>query len=250
MRMFIQLLIVLLVSGACSSSLKEIQYLSSNATFSVNYAKDTDYNLKRGDNVYVQVIGNNPMVANSYNVGVNNLYSQESINLFSHTIDREGKISLPLIGDMKIVDMTIDEAKYLISSRAKELYRTPSVIVKLVNKGVTVLGEVNRPGKYLIYKDNLNVFEALGLAGDLSDYANRKNIKLIREVNGKEKIISIDITNSNIINDECFVIFPNDVLYAPPRNRVYGTKTLSYTGILGTSLSIVSTIISVVLLIQ
>lgn len=250
MKISIKLFIILMLLGSCSSSLKEIQYLSNKKASTVEYVNSNGYNLKIGDNVYVQVIGNNPLVVNNYNRGSNYMYSQESINLFSHTIDKNGNIALPLLGEMHIANMTIDEAKRAINAKAVELYRTPSVIVKLVNKGVTVLGEVNRPGKYQVYKDNLNVFEALGLAGDLSDYGNRKNIKLIRKVNGKEKIINIDLTDTNIVTSEYYTIFPNDVLYVSPRNRVYGTKTLSFTGILGTSLSLISTVASVILLVR
>lgn len=250
MRMCIKFFIVLLLLESCSSSLKEIQYLSNNDIYSIEYEQASDYRLKVGDNIYVQILGNNPLVVNNYNRGNNLMYSQESINLFSYTIDGDGNISLPLLGKMKIVDLNIDEAKDIINNKAIELYRTPSVIVKLVNKGVTILGEVNRPGRYMIYKDKLNILEALGLAGDLSDYGNRRKVKLIREVDGVKKVVNINITDLNIINSQYFTIYPNDVLYVPPRNRVYGTKTLSFTGIFGTSLSVISTVISIILLIR
>lgn len=250
MRSCIVLIVMIFLLGACSSSLKKIQYLSSKRDMSVDYVQTSDYALKPGDNVFIQIVGNNPMVVSNVNRNDNSMFSRESINLFSHTIDSNGEITLPLLGSMKIAGMTVEAAKKAIVAKATELYRSPSIIVKLVDKAVTVLGEVNRPGKYVIYDDNLNIFEALGLAGDLNDYANRKNIKLIREVNGQEKVINIDITDSNIINSEYYKIFPGDVLYASPRNRVYGTKTLSFTGIFGTSLSVISTIISVILLVR
>jgi polysaccharide export outer membrane protein len=250
MKICIKFFIVLLFLASCSSSLKEIQYLSNNDIFLAEYAQISDYQLKPGDNIYVQIIGNNPMVVNNYNTSGNYLYSQEAINLFSHTIDSKGKIYLPLVGEMKIGGMSIEKARDNIVARAVEFYRNPSVIVKLVNKDITVLGEVNRPGKYIIFKDKLNIFEALGLAGDVNDFGNRKHIKLIREVDGKEEIVNIDLTDSNIVNSDYYIIYPNDVLYVPPRNRVYGTKTLSFTGILSTSLSVISTIISIVLLIR
>lgn len=250
MKVYIKLFVVLCLLGSCSSSLKEIQYLNNKNVLSAYSTQNKNYKLQAGDNIYVQIIGSNPMVVNNVNSGANYLYSQEAINLFSHTIDSEGKITLPLVGGVKISDMSIEQAKSIITARAIELYRSPSVMVKLVNKEVTVLGEVNRPGKYIVYKNKMNIFEALGLAGDLSDYGNRKKIKLIRKVGGKEKVITIDITDSNLVNNEYYTIFPNDVLYVPPRNRVYGTKTLSFTGILGTSLSLISTVASIILLIR
>lgn len=235
---------------ACSSSLKEIQYLNNKAMLAGVYTKNNEYRLRDDDNLYVKITGANPIVASVYNVNNSNVYSEAAINLLSYTIGKDGTISLPLLGDILVKGKTVDEAKKIIEAKAAEIYKKPSVTVKMVNKSVTLLGEFKKPGKYSVLKNRMSVFEALGLAGDLSDYGNRKNIRLLRQVDGKEKMVTIDVTDSDIINSEYYWIFPNDVLYVPPRNRVYGTKTLSFTGVLGTSMSVVSTIISIVLLLR
>jgi polysaccharide export outer membrane protein len=224
--------------------------LNNKASIEGIYAKNSEYILKADDNLYVKITGNNSLVASAYRVNNINVSSDVSIDLLSHTIDEDGTISLPLLGEIKVGGMTISEAKKAIKRKASELYKKPSIIVKMVNKSVTLLGEFKRPGKYTMLKNKMSIFEAMGLAGDLSDYGNRKTIQLIRQVDGKEKMVTINITDSNIMNSDYYWILPNDILYVPPRNRVYGTKTLSFTGILGTSMSVISTVISIVLLLR
>lgn len=249
MRICVVFLLGCLVFCSCSSSLKEIQYLNNKASIEGVNAHNSEYRLKEDDNLYVKIETNNPVMASVYNVN-NNVNSDAAINLLSHTIDKEGTISLPLLGEIQVKGMTVDEAKQVVEAKANVIYKNPSITVKLVNKTVTLLGEFKRPGKYTILKNRMSIFEALGLAGDLGDYGNRKTIKLIRQVDGKEKMVSLDITDSEIMNSEYYWILPNDVLYVPPRNRIYGAKTMPFTSALGTSMSVVSTIISLILLLR
>jgi polysaccharide biosynthesis/export protein len=90
------------------------------------------------------------------------------------------------------------------------------VIVKLVNFYVTMLGEVQRPGEYKIYQDELNIFEAISMAGDLTDFANRSQIKLIRQTKQGSEVIDIDLTQRQILASDHYFLMPNDILYVEP----------------------------------
>ena len=98
-------------------------------------------------------------------------------------MDSQGNIEIPILGKIYLKNLTIEEAKEKIQTRADDFLVNSTVIVKHINFEITILGEVNRPGTYTVYKDNITILEALGLSGDLSDYANRKKIKLIRDNN-------------------------------------------------------------------
>lgn len=235
-----------LVLGSCGSAMKNIQYLNNEAELLGIQTMNTDYELKSDDNVYVRVTGSNPMITSVYNTGNTYISSEASINLLSYTIGKDGTILLPLLGEVMLKGKTVDEAKLFIEARAKQMYKNPAVIVKLVNKSVTVLGELRSPGKYNILKNRITIFEALGLGGDLSDYGDRKQIRLIRNVAGEERMVKLDITSTDIINSEYYWILPNDVIYVPPRNRVYGAKTLPFTGWFGSTMTVISAIISII----
>jgi len=79
-----------------------------------------------------------------------------------------------------------------------------------------MLGEVRRPGEYKIYQDEINIFEALSLAGDLGDFADRKNIVLVRQTKTGSNLYRLDLTNSNILESDYFYLVPNDIIYVEP----------------------------------
>ena len=88
--------------------------------------------------------------------------------------------------------------------------------MKLINFNVTVLGEVKKPGNYIIYDNQVSILKMIGLAGDLTDYGNRKKIKVIRDY----KINTIDITNSKFLYNEFYYLKSGDIIYVEPRNAV------------------------------
>ncbi|UZS00176.1 polysaccharide biosynthesis/export family protein [Chondrinema litorale] len=166
--------------------------------------------------------------------------------LSGYMVNQAGNIRLPLIGDIKVVDLTVDEIKDLIDLKLEEYLKFPSVSVKLTNFRVSVLGEVNRPGMQYIYEGKVTLLQALSQAGDLTDFGNRKNIKLIRET--KEKTIStyIDITKPDLISSEYYFLMPNDVLYIEPLKAKASNVN---TRVVGVALSVISVVITTVNLI-
>ena len=181
-----------------------------------NYPK---HQLQEGDILYVKIIGIQEESFDIFNVENNANNSQTtSANLFLNgfTIDSKGDIEIPTLGKIPIEGLTVEEAKSKIQTRANDFLINSTVIVKHINFEITVLGEVNRPGTYTVYKDNITILEALGLSGDLSDYANRKKIKLIRD----NKILYIDLTEIETLYSQNFVLKSDDVIYVEPLRNV------------------------------
>lgn len=177
------------------------------------------HKLQEGDILHVKVIGIQKESFDIFNLETNaNNTQTTSANLFLNgfTLDSKGCIEIPTIGKIFLQGLTIEEAKDVIQIEADKYLNNSTVIVKHINFEITVLGEVNRPGTYTVYKDNITILEALGLSGDLTDYANRKKVKLIRD----ESIMYIDLTKTETLYSENFSLKANDVLYIEPMRNV------------------------------
>ncbi len=134
-----------------------------------------------------------------------------------YLVDTQGYIELPLIGKIKLSGMSTSVAKDTLTLRLEKYLQFPSVRIYIENFRVTLLGEVSRPGVYSVTNERITIPEALGLAGDLTIYANRKNITLIREEKGGEKkYINIDITKRELFNSSFYNLRSGDILYVSP----------------------------------
>ena len=216
--LYISIILMLLVS--CSSMNKVVlldQDLDKDSQITTaNYPK---HKLQEGDILHVKIIGVQEESFNIFNIENNANNSQTtSANLFLNgfTIDSQGNIEIPILGKIYLKNLTVEEAKEKIQIRADDFLVNSTVIVKHINFEITILGEVNRPGTYTVYKDNITILEALGLSGDLSDYANRKKIKLIRDNN----IIYLDLTEKETLYSQNFVLKSDDVIYIEPMRNV------------------------------
>ncbi len=134
-----------------------------------------------------------------------------------YLVDAQGCIELPLIGKVKISGMSTSVAKDTLTRRLEKYLQYPSVRIYIENFRVTLLGEVFRPGVYSVTNERITVPEALGLAGDLTIYADRKNITLIREErDGNKSYINIDITSRELFNASYYNLRSGDIIYVSP----------------------------------
>ena len=219
--------IILLVAAVLFSSCvpqKKIKYFQQEAdaitkTKFVNPRK-INYTIQPGDNLYIKVSSINQRANSIFNV--ESEYARQYMNndisvyLNSYTVDDNGFIDFPLIGKLLIKNLTIEETKNKVQEKLSEYIKESIVIVKLVNFYVTMLGEVSRPGEYKIYQDEINIFEALAMAGDLSDFADRQKIVLVRQTKTGSELHRLDLTNSNILESDYFYLVPNDIIYIEP----------------------------------
>ena len=160
------------------------------------------------------------------------------------TVDINGFIELPKIGRIKVEGLTRDAAKDTIRNAYAEYLKDPIVSVTFGNFRFTVLGEVRTPGYYNTPNEKLNLFEAVAQAGDLTQYARRDNVKIIREVNGERKIISLNFNDKSILNSPDYYIQRYDIIYVEPSRIRFTTENLNRTtAVLSAILSITALII-------
>ncbi len=162
-------------------------------------------------------------------------------------LGKDGVIELPLIGKVNIAGLSIADARDTLVNRFEQYMDDPIVIIKKLSFKVTVLGEVNKPGLYYIPNEKISMLEALGMAGDLTYYGNRKEIKIVRQTPEGYKEIMVDLTTKAPLNSEVAYIYPDDVIYITPL-RKRGVVTISptvavFTSILATLTLMVSVIL-------
>lgn len=133
-----------------------------------------------------------------------------------YLVDNEGFIYFPVLGKLYIKGMTLAQLRADLEKRLLTYLAEPLVSIKQLNFNITVLGEVKKPGQYTNPSDKITVLQALGLAGDMTDYGNRTNVKLIREEEGISKTYVIDFTDKNITSSPYYYMQQNDVLYVEP----------------------------------
>lgn len=131
-------------------------------------------------------------------------------------VDQNGYIDFPVLGPLKIEGLTIEEAKSLIYEQLEEYLKDPVVNMRFLNLKVTILGEVRAPGVQRLSNKRVTLLEALGMAGDLSDYANRNNVLIIREEKGERTYTRLDLQSSEIFESPYFYMQQNDVIYVEP----------------------------------
>ena len=149
-----------------------------------------------------------------------------------YLVDNEGNINFPVLGELKLGGLTKREAEQLIIDKLKPYMKeTPIVTVRMVNYKISVIGEVTRPGTFTISNEKVNLLEALAMAGDMTVYGLRDNVKLIREdATGKQEIITLDLNKSETILSPYYWLQQNDVVYVTPnkakaRNSDIGNST-------------------------
>ena len=189
------------------------------------------YRVQPNDNLYIKVLRIDELTTSVFNLSEGQSYvnSDAAIELSSYTINVDGTIDFPYIGEVNVVGKTIPEIKELMQQQIDPYMEQSSVVVKLVNKKITVIGEVSRPGQYNISRECITLFDALGYAGDLTDYGNRKDVRVVRNSPDGKKIYSVDLTDRKLLSSEYFYLLPNDVVYVEPDSKVFGKKGLSFT---------------------
>jgi len=180
-----------------------------------------DYKVHAKDNLYIRIFALEEKAFGFFNkqtgtASYNDFVSDVSIYLNSYTINAEGYIDFPVIGKVYVADLTIEQVKSTLQQLIGEYLKDITVVVKLVNFKVSVLGEVYRPGEFTIYKDDLNIFEAITQAGDMSEFANRSRVALIRQSKTGSQVHYLDLTSDKILSSEYYKLQPNDIIYVPP----------------------------------
>lgn len=164
-----------------------------------------------------------------------------------YMVDKNGYIEVPIIGKIKVDGMTTIEIKEAVRKSALRFYKEPLVNVRIANFYITVLGEVNAPGRYIANSEKVNILDAIGLAGDLTLGGKRGNVMIIREENGESVLTRVSLNSTELFSSKYFYLQSGDKVIVEPLNAVAraGTSDQRVDRFISLSLGIVSVMVAI-----
>jgi polysaccharide export outer membrane protein len=249
-KIFLSIIIAFVVTSCANK--KDILYyqdIQNNAQDQITYLAS---NVQINDILYIKVSAIIPESAEPFNlpttVGVNS--NIETYKIQGYLVSQEGNIIFPLLGKVNVVGKSTEQVQELLAKMLTDYgyIKDPTVSVRIINSKVTVLGEVKSPGTYAFDEQNISLNQAIGYAGDLTINGIRKDVLLIREVNGVRTYIHLDLTSSDWFKSPYYYVKQNDVIIVNPN----GAKVMSsgYLNNIGTTMSILTFGLTVYLLLK
>lgn len=208
---------------SCKPKQNMVYMSNSNPDQEIAQAKFQGLQIQEGDQLLILVSALDENAVRPFNLNTVNRFNSESVNSpqniqpSEYMVNSDGYINFPTIGDIYCKGMTQQQLKMDLETRLKRYLTDPLVTITLKNFNVSVLGEVKNPGQKESSSQKLNIFQALSLAGDMTDYGDRTNLKLIRTAeDGSDEVYILDLSRSDIVNSPYYYLKQNDVLYVQP----------------------------------
>ena len=256
------LVLAVLALGSCTSY-KNVPYLQNPEA--VNHAVQNeplyDARIMPKDLISITVNTSDPQASAPFNLtmqtqlnaSIKDVNTTSAPTLQQYLVDNSGEIDFPVLGRLKVGGLTKSEAENLIRDRLVPfLKEKPIVTVRMTNYKISVIGEVNKPGTFTVSNEKVNVLEALAMAGDMTVYGVRDNVKLIREdAAGKREIITLNLNSSDIVLSPYYYLKQNDILYVTPnktkaKNSDIGNSTTLWFSATSILVSVASLIVNIV----
>jgi polysaccharide export outer membrane protein len=182
---------------------------------------DTDYLLRVGDLISVQISTVTEQQHDFFNKEQtsNSQLMLQNPYLYGYLIKKGGFLDLPSFGKVNAEGITLRQLENIIKEIAVSYFEQPIVKLNIINFEISVLGAVNNPGNYKVVNPEANVLYALSLANDMTEYGNRKRVKVIRNDKEINRIFYIDLTDVKTLNNPNFMLQPQDIIYVAPLNK-------------------------------
>jgi polysaccharide export outer membrane protein len=250
---FFVLMIMTSSLTSCVSQKKMLYFqnetMLNDSTFtSIEYENERhfDYKVQPGDILYIRIASLDEKFAAYFNTTNTNSASTNNSSMYlnGYNVDAEGYIELPIVGKVQVKDYTVSEIQEIVQSSMNEYLKETVVYVKLGVFNLTILGEVARPGQYQVYQSDINIFQAIALAGNATDFANKSKIKIVHQTPKGSQIVRININDADVLSSPHYYLKPNDIVYVEPlRAKQYGFTTVPY-GTIFSAISLIMTCIT------
>ena len=251
----------IILLGACSTS-KNITYFQDlrPGESELTLAAPVEIKIQPKDKLSILVNSQDPRLTNLFNLPIfTQQIGQEgntgsSRGVSGYTVDTDGNIDFPVLGQLHIAGMTREEVAAYIKKelQSHDLIKDPVVIVEYMNLSISVMGEVNRPGRYNIEKDELTILDALSQAGDLTIFGKREKVLVLRKENGKQRVYGINLcSGEHLYTSPVYYLQQNDVVYVEPNETKSRQSTVNGNNVRSTSfwISLASLLTSIAVLI-
>lgn len=219
------LVFIFFLSGIFGCAKRNLVYFSdieSGSDFSTEIVDFPDPKIQKGDLLKITVSSLNAESNLLFNAGV--MSSSEDGRMMNaavpinegYLVDKNGQVNFPVLGMVVLEGLTKEEAIDKMAQRLEEYVKDPIVNVQYLNFKITVIGEVANPNTFTLETDRITILEALGLAGDMTEYGKRENVLVIRDVDGVRKAVRLNLNNRDILTSPYFMLHQNDVVYVEP----------------------------------
>jgi len=242
--------VVLMLFSSCGSR-KEMVYLQNDSTKINTLFEQYIPKIQPNDILTIVVAAADPKVTAPFNPG-STLTSgslTQSVDMAlrpTYTVDNQGDITMPMLGKVHVAGLTRMEAIEKIRSELSQYIKDPGVNINFNSFRVSVIGEVSKPGSFILPTERATVLEALSMAGDMTIRGVRKNVLLIREVDGQKTTHRLDLTKRATLNSPYYYLAQNDVIYVEPnRAQVNNSKLGANSNIIISISSLLITVISI-----
>lgn len=259
----LSLTLMVLAAVSCSTP-KEISYFQDlqPGVTELTITDPVEIKVRPKDKLSILINAQDQKLTNMFNLPiVSQQIGQESTGssgtsrgVSGYTVDTDGYINFPVLGKIKVEGMTREQiAEYLTGQlKEQELIKDPVVTVEFMNLGLSVLGEVNKPGRISINRDNLTILDALSEAGDLTIFGKREKVLVLRQENGKQRVYGINLCSADqLYTSPVYYLQQNDVVYVEPNDTKSRQSTVNGNTVRSTSfwISLASLITSIAVLI-
>lgn len=258
----LSLTIMVLAAVSCSTP-KEISYFQDlqPGITELTITDPVEIKVRPKDKLSILVNAQDQKLTNMFNlpilsqqIGLEATSSNISRGISGYTVDTNGYINFPVLGKIKVEGMTREQiAEYLTGQlKEQELIKDPVVTVEFMNLSVSVLGEVNKPGRISINRDNMTILDALSEAGDLTIFGKREKVLVLRQENGKQRVYDVNLCAANrLYSSPVYYMQQNDVVYVTPNDTKARQSTVNGNTVRSTSfwISLASLITSIAVLI-
>jgi polysaccharide export outer membrane protein len=214
---------LLLTASGCVSYNELVNFREIRAEREVTEEIDNAIQLKiqPSDLLRIEVESVDPTAAAPFNEAAmgNNVgqISAQNLQLFQgYLVDQDGFVDLPLLGRIEAAGQTVESLAFLVRGKLTTYLRDPVVNVRFLNFKVTVIGEVAVPGVIPLPNSRVTIVEALGLAGDMTDYADRSSVLVVREQDGERSYKRLNLQTDEVFNSDYYYLKQNDVIYVEP----------------------------------
>lgn len=248
-NIFLFFILIMLITSCIPQ--KETVYLqnqSENRNYDNPYSDLTTiterYILRPNDQLYIQVNTSNPKLSDFFNPSRSGGTStQLSQSLYTYPIDDSMNIDFPFVGKINFDGCNIQQAREKMEEVLVPFVSDAHVKMRLANNSFVILGEVGKPGRIDMGKEQITIYEAIALAGDVRSFGKRKEIKIVRPEGDSYKTFFVDITDNNIVGSDEYYVYPNDLIYVRPmKAKSFGIGETFSFGIISSILAIYLTI--------
>ena len=228
-KRFVLLILSIFTLSSCITN-RNLEYIQSDKELKEVKTSLQAYRLQKGDLLSVQISTTTEQQHDFFNKesSSGSQLMLQNPYLYGYLIKEDGNLELPSFGVVKASGFTLAELENVIKNIAVSYFENPVVKLNIINFEITVLGEVNSPGTFKILNPEVNILYALSLSNDITEFGNRRKVKVIRNKDEVNRVFYVDLTKKGVLNNADFMLQPHDIIYvAPLRKKFYAFNNLS-----------------------